>query len=295
MERLGINLQTWQGPGTVDSVRETHLSSYIYKPDKHRLGVKANRKDRAPDRWRTWSIVKVAELIERRLPEIRKALKFVEEPDFLLTQPERIAALEAHNAQLEVKLAAAAKEATLARNAHRMAAGRAAEQVTENCKVRDAKADALMQRRVAAGISDPWEAMQGLHAPEFNQELVGKRIEVCWKYFDKDTDKPVLIWTPGRVVRVADGLTDKRSKRARNVLPGGALLWAWDADEAFGETAGGQWLILLPQKWNPKTACVYGWRFDSCDCASAASPVPANKRQNVRRGSVEDMDTDDER
>ena len=81
MERLGINLQTWQGSGTVDSVRETHLSSYIYKPDKHRLGVKANRKDRAPDRWRTWSIVKVAELIERRLPEIRKALKFVEEPD----------------------------------------------------------------------------------------------------------------------------------------------------------------------------------------------------------------------
>lgn len=152
-----------------------------------------------------------------------------------------------------------------------------------------------MQRRVAAGISDPWEAMQGLHAPEFNQELVGKRIEVCWKYFDKDTDKPVLIWTPGRVVRVADGLTDKRSKRARNVLPGGALLWAWDADEAFGETAGEQWLILLPQKWNPKTACVYGWRFDPCDCASAASPVPANKRQNVRRGSVEDMDTDDER
>ena len=159
----------------------------------------------------------------------------------------------------------------------------------------DAKADALMQRRVAAGISDPWEAMQGLHAPEFNQELVGKRIEVCWKYFDRDTDKPVLIWTPGRVVRVADGLTDKRSKRARNVLPGGALLWAWDADEAFGETAGEQWLILLPQKWNPKTACVYGWRFDPCDCASAASPVPTNKRQNVRRGSVEDMDTDDER
>ena len=38
------------------------------------------------------------------------------------------------------------------------------------------------------------------------------------------------IWSTGRVVRVADGLTDKRSKRAQKVLPAGMVLWAWDAD-----------------------------------------------------------------
>ena len=38
-------------------------------------------------------------------------------------------------------------------------------------------------------------------------------------------------------MRVADGLTDKRSKQARTVLPGGALLWAWDADPEFDEAA----------------------------------------------------------
>ena len=58
------------------------------------------------------------------------------------------------------------------------------------------------------------------------QALVGKEIEVCWKYTNKDTGEAVLIWTPGRVERVADGLSDTRSARAQKILPAGALLWA---------------------------------------------------------------------
>ena len=64
----------------------------------------------------------------------------------------------------------------------------------------------------------------------------------------KVTDEPVMIRAPGRVARVADGLTDKRSPRARKILPAGALLCAWDADPEFGEQVGEQWLILLPDK-----------------------------------------------
>ena len=56
------------------------------------------------------------------------------------------------------------------------------------------------------------------------------------------------IWASGKVARVADGLTDKRSKRAQKILPAGALLWAWDADPEFNEQAGEQWLILLRLK-----------------------------------------------
>ena len=56
---------------------------------------------------------------------------------------------------------------------------------------------------------------------------------------------------------MADGLTDKRSQRAKNLLPGGAVLWAcWDADPEFGEVAGEKWLVLLPTKWNPSKAVV---------------------------------------
>ena len=61
-------------------------------------------------------------------------------------------------------------------------------------------------------------------------------------------------------MRVADGLTDKKTVRGKKLLPAGALLWAWDADPDFEEAAGEQWMILLPKKW--KQQQVYSWRFD---------------------------------
>ena len=122
------------------------------------------------------------------------------------------------------------------------------------------KAEAARQRRVEAGIADPVENMQPVESPLFGQPLVGKWLEVLWKYTDKETGEEVLIWMPGKVVRVADGLSDKRSARARKILPAGALLWAWEADGDREEAAGEQWLILLPTKWNRQV--LYGWRFD---------------------------------
>ena len=110
------------------------------------------------------------------------------------------------------------------------------------------KAEAARQRRVEAGISDPVENMQPVKSPAFDQSLVGKWLEVRWKYTNKDTGEPEYIWSTGKVVRVADGLADKRSARAKKILPAGALLWAWEADADFEEKAGEQWLILLPDK-----------------------------------------------
>ena len=72
------------------------------------------------------------------------------------------------------------------------------------------------------------------------------RPQVLWKYTDKDKNQPHMIWSTGRVVRVADGLSDMRSKRARSVLPAGAVLWAWDADPEFDEAAGEQWVVVAP-------------------------------------------------
>ena len=118
-----------------------------------------------------------------------------------------------------------------------------------------------MERRRATGISDDVEDLQPLRAPTFDERLVGKRLEVLWRYFDKENDgKAVLIWATGRVTRIADGLQNKRSSKAKKVLPAGALLWEWDADPEFDEKAGERWLILLPKKWNKHVH--YGWRFD---------------------------------
>lgn len=116
----------------------------------------------------------------------------------------------------------------------------------------------------------------------FDSALVGKRIEVLWKYFNKeDSDEATLIWASGRVVKVADGLTNKRSARAKKVLPAGAVLWAWDADVEFDEKAGEQWLILLPQKWNKQVH--YGWRYDPNEFRAEqednAQPAARRKRQ----------------
>ena len=145
------------------------------------------------------------------------------------------------------------------------------------------KTELALQRRREAGISDDVEDLQPLQAPAFDETLVGRQIEVLWKYFNKDNgDKPVLIWATGRVSRIADGLTSKRTKRAKTVLPAGALLWEWDADPEFDEKAGEQWLILQPKKWNKQSH--YGWRFDprefGGDRDAAAAPLGKRMRRS---------------
>ena len=99
------------------------------------------------------------------------------------------------------------------------------------------RATAERERREAAGISDSVEARQPREAPAFNTELVRKQLEVCYPYKDPD-GKLVKIWASGTVKRVADGLTNTRSARAKKILPAGALLWAWDADPDRNEAAG---------------------------------------------------------
>ena len=67
------------------------------------------------------------------------------------------------------------------------------------------------------------------------------------------------------------------------MLPAGGVLWAWDADEEFGEKAGEQWLFLLPQKWNPSThKAVYSWRYDPRELGATEARAPDQRRKNAR-------------
>ena len=109
---------------------------------------------------------------------------------------------------------------------------------------------------------------------------------MLWKYTDKDTNEPMLIWATGRVARVADGLTDKKSDRGKKLLPAGMVLWQWDADPEFGEAAGERWLALLPKKWNKQP--LYSWRYDPRELsAAAAAPTRDARRQNARADAME--------
>ena len=118
---------------------------------------------------------------------------------------------------------------------------------------------------------------------------MGKRVEVLWKYALPDGSTQ-LIWATGRVARIADGLTDTRTKRGKALCPAGAVLWAWDADEEFGERAGEKWLVLLPQKWNPPKAVVYGWRYDPRELSASATTPAQPVRDERRRGAVRMQD-----
>ena len=147
-----------------------------------------------------------------------------------------------------------------------------------------ARAVAERARREAAGISDSVEVGQQQDAPKFDISLVGKRLEVCWPY--KERGKTVKIWASGTVRRVADGLTDTRTARAKKILPAGALLWAWDADPQFDEVAGEKWLVLLPEKWNRHMQ--YAWRFDPCELQPQGKPQAAAARAPRIDGSEDE-------
>ena len=56
-----------------------------------------------------------------------------------------------------------------------------------------------------------------------------------------------------------------------------------DADPEFEEVAGEQWLILLPQKWNPSThKQVYSWRFDPRELGATDAREPDQRRKHAR-------------
>ena len=96
---------------------------------------------------------------------------------------------------------------------------------------------------------------------------------------------------------MADGITHKRTDRCTNILPAGALLWAWDADTEYDEGAGEQWMILHPEKFNKHVQ--YAWRFDPCEIAPEGGVLVSPEQRQQRRAParqpmVDECVTDDE-
>eukprot|EP00965_Chrysotila_dentata_P152655 5045258-Pleurochrysis_carterae.AAC.2 len=67
------------------------------------------------------------------------------------------------------------------------------------------------------------------------------------------------MWCEGEVVSVADGKSDKRSKRARTLLPAGAIQFKWPADKERNEPELYTWTILHPQMWNKDVQNAWCW------------------------------------
>ena len=113
---------------------------------------------------------------------------------------------------------------------------------------------------------------------------------MCWAYYLEDGSRQ-LIWTEGKVTTVADGESHKRTKACKKLLPRNAVYWEWEADAEHGEAAGGQWLVLDPNKWSPSVAVQYAWRWAPSELKRLAAEAeagsdgdgePALRRQRCR-------------
>eukprot|EP00965_Chrysotila_dentata_P125423 4146849-Pleurochrysis_carterae.AAC.1 len=67
------------------------------------------------------------------------------------------------------------------------------------------------------------------------------------------------MWCEGEVESVANGLSDKKSERARTLLPAGAIRFKWPADPERDEPESYTWTILHPAKWNKDVQNAWRW------------------------------------
>ena len=84
------------------------------------------------------------------------------------------------------------------------------------------KAEQERQRRVEAGIADDVEARQPEHAPAAGREAARSTLEVLHEGRRREGGANHDLWSTGRVVRVADGASDKKTVHAaRSRCPAG--------------------------------------------------------------------------
>ena len=122
LDWIGKAMQLWDGPGQRDDLRATSFRNHMRKDEKLMpRGVGRDNKTKGPPRWRTWSIVLVADLIHTRGPELRRQLKLDLVPEKVLPAHERVALAEKHSKELEDELKRVRKERDKAQNAYRKA------------------------------------------------------------------------------------------------------------------------------------------------------------------------------
>jgi hypothetical protein len=151
------------------------------------------------------------------------------------------------------------------------------------------------ERREAAGFTDSAQMKQPPKAPPLDSALVGKQLEICWgNYISTEDNKTrVKMWCAAKVVRVADGESDKSrdgkplSNRAVKLAPRGMVLVEWEPDPDRQEPATTIWYLLDPRKWNGDGH--RAWRYHPDELAAqqqcAADARRAGKRPRHDAGA----------
>ena len=123
------------------------------------------------------------------------------------------------------------------------------------------RAQALCQEREDNGLEDIVESVQPPQWPKVDSTLVGKRLEICWK-FDTDDGDEVLRWCPGVVTEVSNGSNIKKEWAFYKL--GEAIMFNFDAIEERGEKEH-TWKVELKRSlWNPRKTTLMvagGWTW----------------------------------
>lgn len=141
-----------------------------------------------------------------------------------------------------------------------------------------------------------------VQGPVPDKALVGKMLEVRWRYWHKTTGQPVYMWCEGEVVQVrvlvrpavahssgnthvatqaADGEADRMSARCKKVLPAGALRIKWPADVEYDEEESYTWTMLNPKAFNRDVHL--GWRFAASELKRMEEAEKDKKKNKQKR------------
>ena len=142
LDTIGAGVSLWHGDGCWGNLTHSELRQHLNR-SKPRLGVRPNKKDPAPPRWRTWSVVRVADLIDRRFGDLKKAVKLDVATAEVSSPFERIEAQTARADAAEAQRDEARKARDKAQNAYRKAS-------LQNKEKTQIKRDAVKEARAAS-------------------------------------------------------------------------------------------------------------------------------------------------
>ena len=142
------------------------------------------------------------------------------------------------------------------------------------------RAEKERERLETLGELDRTADMMPKDAPPCNESLIGKELEIRWRYWrpakegERGKKKAVDIWCVGEVVSVANGTTDQESPRCKHPLAKGAVRIKWPADADFDERETYTWSLLTKENWNKEA--VLGWRYTAAQLAKLGGKRPKN-------------------
>ena len=150
---------------------------------------------------------------------------------------------------------------------------------TDNIAALKAAAEEERARREANGIGDRVQNRQPVQPPPFDDTLVGRRLEVRYRYdvVDLETKEPTgeiaFLWCSCEVLRVSDGTIRKvgaMGQELKSTHPAGHVLLRWDANEAIGlerlSHPSSGW-ACCPQS-GTQTSCMRGVGTQTMECGT---------------------------